>query len=140
MFDPETIAYLNALPAVRRASADRIEYEDWFRRETLERLADGDSPAVVFRDRGLGSEIIGYKRIERACARWRSGRATPKRGRRPTPRPKGDDLRDRLIGEQLTCIEELRARIRALEEENRRLRLMAGATVGDDMPTVRLPL
>ena len=134
MFNPETVAYLNALPAVRRASAERISYEDWFRREATERLARGDGPAAIFRDRGLGSDIIGYKRIERACARWRETPEPP----RPAPKPSGDELRDRLIREQLTCIEELRERVRALEEENRRLRLMSGETIADDMPTVIL--
>ena len=37
-----------------------------------ERDRRGDSPAVIFREAGLDSAVIGYKRIERCMSRWRA--------------------------------------------------------------------
>lgn len=37
----------------------------------MERYAVGESPAGIFREAGLDPALIGYKRIERAIARWR---------------------------------------------------------------------
>ena len=52
-FSPEEIKYLKSLPAVAEATSKRITYTD------------------DFREAGLDSALIGYKRIERCLARWR---------------------------------------------------------------------
>lgn len=71
LFDDGQVTYLNGLPAVRSATANRIEYAEDFQRECMERYSRGESPVKMFREAGLGPEIIGYKRIERCIARWK---------------------------------------------------------------------
>lgn len=78
-FSSREIRYLLSLPAVRSASATRITYSDKFKEYCMRRYEMGDSPAQIFRDAGLDSSLIGYKRIERAFARWRrDGKRTPR--------------------------------------------------------------
>ncbi|KAB7789829.1 hypothetical protein F7D09_1672 [Bifidobacterium leontopitheci] len=71
VFTQEEIAYLTSLPAVRRVTGGRITYTKRFKMECVRRNAAGESPAAIFRESGLGPELIGYKRIERCMARWR---------------------------------------------------------------------
>lgn len=75
VFDADRVQYLIGLPAVRSATANRIEYSEDFQRDCMERYAKGDSPVKMFREAGLGPEIIGYKRIERCIARWKEAAA-----------------------------------------------------------------
>lgn len=49
----------------------RIRWAAWFRREVVSRTRAGEGPTRVFREHGLGPEVIGRKRIERCMARWR---------------------------------------------------------------------
>lgn len=70
-FTEEQVEYLRSLPAVSRVSSSRISYARWFRDECLARYAAGEHPVDLFRRAGMGPELIGYKRIERAFARWR---------------------------------------------------------------------
>nr|WP_191997338.1 hypothetical protein [Bifidobacterium sp. SMB2] len=122
IFLDEEIDYLNSLSAVRHATRTRITYEDAFKIECLRRDRNGESPTRVFREAGLGSELLGSKRIERCMSRWRSdpnlqtaleryddGAGVPSTG--------GTDPRDALIRRQA-------ARIAALEIEVRRLRAL----------------
>ena len=69
--DKETIETLRKLDAVKSVHGNYIQYSDRFRRTAIERDRNGDSPAVIFREAGLDSKIIGYKRIERCMSRWR---------------------------------------------------------------------
>lgn len=74
--DRETINYLRALPEiVRRVQGGRIYYTNFFRVQATARYAMGDRPVDIFRDNGIGPEVIGYKRIERCIARWRENPA-----------------------------------------------------------------
>lgn len=70
-FTQEEITYLRSLRAVARVSNGRIRYTEEFKRECMRRYAAGESPARIFRDAGLDSALIGYKRIERCISRWR---------------------------------------------------------------------
>lgn len=58
-------------PAVEKVTDNRIFLSDAFRAHLLARVERGDSPTRVFRDAGLGPELIGHKRIERATAHVR---------------------------------------------------------------------
>lgn len=135
-FSRAEIRYLRSLPAVANVTASRITYADAFRDKATERYNAGDSPTRIFREAGLGPEIIGYKRIERAFARWREqprttvigsdaaaydageldvfdvGAAAPKQHEEAEP---DTGLRDRLIVEQALRIAELEERIGELE-------------------------
>ena len=67
----EQIVYLRSLRAVKKVSSNRIRYTEEFKKNCMERYFNGESPAAIFREAGLDSSIIGYKRIERCIARWR---------------------------------------------------------------------
>ncbi|RSX50935.1 HTH domain-containing protein [Bifidobacterium callimiconis] len=77
-FTQEEITYLRSLRAVARVSNGRIRYTEEFKRECMRRYAAGESPARIFRDAGLDSALIGYKRIERCISRWRGMESAPK--------------------------------------------------------------
>ena len=63
--DRETVDYLRTLPEiVRRVQGGRIYYTNSFRAQATARYAVGDRPVDIFRDNGIGPEVIGYKRIE----------------------------------------------------------------------------
>ncbi len=64
--------YLLSLDAVENVTEIQIRYSDKFKQEFLERYKKGDKPLQIFTDAGFTKELIGYKRIERASARWRA--------------------------------------------------------------------
>lgn len=70
-FSSREIQYLESLPAVERVGHDRIIYRDGFKRDCVRRYAAGESPTKIFRNAGLDSSLIGYKRIERCISRWK---------------------------------------------------------------------
>ena len=70
--DQKTHDALRKLDAVESVTETRIQYSEGFRKTALERDRRGDSPAVIFREAGLDSAVIGYKRIERCMSRWRA--------------------------------------------------------------------
>ena len=63
-FSPEQAQYLASLPAVISITGSRIRYAEWFKRECVSSAENGESPTVLFREAGLGPELIGEKRIE----------------------------------------------------------------------------
>ncbi|PJM75433.1 HTH domain-containing protein [Bifidobacterium simiarum] len=75
-FTEEEREYLSHLPAVSKVSEDRIYYTDAFRDYCLRVYHRGESPSELFRWAGLDPKVIGYKRVERAFARWRSWEAS----------------------------------------------------------------
>lgn len=143
-FTNEEIAYLRSLPAVARVSNGRIRYSEAFRRECMRRYRAGESPVRIFRDAGLDASLIGYKRIERCVARWRTMPDLPETvgtgasgaadkdmtadgaadGRLPKPftpelnvRAGKRDLRDLLISQQVMLIEHLESEVERLRAE-----------------------
>lgn len=70
-FTQTQMHYLRMLPAVANVTSSRITYSDEFRDAATARYLRGDSPVRIFRDAGLDPKLIGYKRIERAFARWK---------------------------------------------------------------------
>ena len=104
-------AYLSSLAAVDSIDASsRIRYADWFRVECMRRYREGEKPAALFREAGLDPKIVGYKRIERAFARW-------KRTPEPvTPERKPVDPRDQLIAAQALRIQQLEEELRLKQE------------------------
>lgn len=88
-FTAKERAYLASLPAVESVSASHIRYADSFRIEVMCRYNAGESPAAIFREAGLDPKLIGYKRIERCIARWKSRRSDHRGGERASR----DDLR-----------------------------------------------
>ena len=82
-FSAEEVAYLTALPAVSGVVRGRISYTCRFREECMRRYRQGESPVRIFREAGLGPELIGYKRIERCISRWKTSAAVKATGNEP---------------------------------------------------------
>ncbi|MBT1177838.1 hypothetical protein JS532_09760 [Bifidobacterium callimiconis] len=143
-FTQEEITYLRSLRAVARVSNGRIRYTEEFKRECMRRYAAGESPARIFRDAGLDSALIGYKRIERCISRWRGMESAPKESASSTVassagttdghesaddysdeafspnlvvRSGRRDLRDLLIAQQVRRIAELEHEVAELRTE-----------------------
>ena len=139
-FTEEELAYLRSLPAVVRVSHGRIRYTEGFKHECMRRYEAGDSPSQIFRDAGLDSALIGYKRIERSIARWHKELLAERKAAAETGAPKSAsraeeegpftprlnvrdgrrDLRDMLIAQQIHHIDALERRVAELEAERRR--------------------
>ncbi len=71
-FSDEEVRLLRGLAAVANATRVRITYSDSFRKLCMRRYLAGESPVKIFREAGLDPELIGYKRIERSVARWKT--------------------------------------------------------------------
>ncbi|NMN02128.1 hypothetical protein G1C94_0750 [Bifidobacterium sp. DSM 109963] len=105
-------AYLSSLAAVDSIDASsRIRYADWFRVECMRRYKEGEKPAALFREAGLDPKIVGYKRIERAFARWKQSPDLS------APQGKAVDPRDQLIAAQALRIQQLEEEVRTLKQE-----------------------
>ncbi|WP_423781732.1 hypothetical protein [Bifidobacterium longum] len=70
--DQRMVDYVSSLPAVAAATNNRITYTRRFKHRVASGYRHGESPVAMFREAGLGPETIGYKRIERCVANWRS--------------------------------------------------------------------
>lgn len=70
-FTAEEIERLKKNPYIDDVNAVRIIYSDEFKRRFVEEYLEGKRPTQIFRDAGFDVKLIGYKRIERATARWR---------------------------------------------------------------------
>lgn len=67
-FTQTEVYYLNTLPAVERASMDRITYSKEFQVRCMAQYLRGNGPTSIFASAGLDPKIMGGKRIERAVA------------------------------------------------------------------------
>lgn len=67
----EEIERLRENPYVVSVDANRIMYSEDFKRLFIRRYINGERPGAIFRSAGFDTEMLGSKRIERACARWR---------------------------------------------------------------------
>lgn len=65
-FTQAEVYYLNTLPAVERASMDRITYSRDFQVRCMAQYLRGNGPTSIFASAGLNPKIVGSKRIERA--------------------------------------------------------------------------
>ena len=71
MLSDEEICYLKELGCVDDVKGQSIVWNAGFKAHARMRLESGDAPSRIFREAGCGPEVIGAKRIERCCARWR---------------------------------------------------------------------
>lgn len=49
----------------------RIVWKESFKQHFVDEYIAGKPPIEIFNEAGLTSQLLGYKRIERAAARWR---------------------------------------------------------------------
>ena len=131
-FTRKQAAYLRSLPAVERVVDGRVTYSESFKRHCMRRYAAGESPAVIFREAGLDSSVIGYKRIERCIARWRktvmpsmkeSGELTPETIAEEASgvvNPESEPFRmsyEKLLERQINRIDELEHELSSLRRQ-----------------------
>lgn len=70
-FSAEEIEMLKKNPYVIDVNETRIVYSNEFKKHFMKEYKEGMKPTAIFRDAGFDPEVLGSKRIERACARWR---------------------------------------------------------------------
>ena len=71
----EEIAQLKQNKYVIDANETRIIYSNEFKEFFMKEYKKGANPREIFRSGGFDPEVLGTKRIERACARWREADA-----------------------------------------------------------------
>ena len=74
-FNREEIRELKRNPNVEGVSPTRITYTDRFKAHALASWQAGTPPKKIFEAAGFDVRMIGYKRVERAIARWREAGA-----------------------------------------------------------------
>ena len=67
----EEIIALNINHVVVSANENRIIYTNEFKFHFMEKYNNGVRPRKIFSDAGFDVLALGYKRIERAAARWK---------------------------------------------------------------------
>lgn len=65
------IEELRENPYVVSVDADRIKYSDDFKKLFMWKYINGERPGAIFRSAGFDTNVLGSKRVERACARWK---------------------------------------------------------------------
>ena len=95
MFTEDELSYLRSLDVVERAEPLKITYTKQFKEDFMRRYNAGEKPKAIFESVGLSKSLIGYKRIERACAHWREAEAKDALCLTDDKIPTRDDIRAR---------------------------------------------
>ena len=74
-FTQEEIEILKRNPNVVKVTENSVVYTNKFKEHFIEEYALGKKPTTIFVEAGFDAGILGSKRIERACARWREAYA-----------------------------------------------------------------
>lgn len=75
-FTQTEVYYLNTLPAVERASMDRITYSKEFQVRCMAQYLRGNGPTSIFASAGLDPKIVGGKRAMLIEGARRVGKST----------------------------------------------------------------
>ena len=111
-------------PYVLEVTPREIKYTEEFKLLFLkEYYDDGKKPTRIFTDAGFDVALLGTKRIERCCARWREANASGNLGEKYEAndfyeRYKNDNekvMLERIIKKQQDEIEQLKEQISRLE-------------------------
>lgn len=68
----EEIEELRRNPYVVSVDSARIKYSDDFKKLFMCKYLNGERPGNIFRNAGFDTTVLGLKRVERACSRWRA--------------------------------------------------------------------
>ena len=90
-FTEEEMNCLLQNPYVADVSRTSIAYSREFKQLFMEEYTAGRRPVQIFRDAGFDIEILGSKRIERACARWKESYESGTLGSREAVLHKGEE-------------------------------------------------
>ena len=71
----EEIEILQRNPNVVKATEKIVIYTNKFKEHFIEEYSLGKKPSLIFTEAGFDINMLGSKRIERACARWREAHA-----------------------------------------------------------------
>lgn len=71
LFTPEQVKCLSGNPNVYAVTETEIRYTNAFKCHFVEQYLAGNGPGQIFAEAGMPADLIGYKRIERACYRWK---------------------------------------------------------------------
>ncbi len=71
----EEIEILQRNPYVVKATEKSVVYTNKFKEHFIEEHSLGKKPSQIFIEAGFDINMLGSKRIERACARWREAHA-----------------------------------------------------------------
>ena len=74
-FTPEEMDILRGNPYVVKVTESSVVYSNRFKEHFIEEYALGKKPTAIFKEAGFDPQILGSKRIERSCARWREAYA-----------------------------------------------------------------
>lgn len=133
-FTQAEVYYLNTLPAVERASADRITYSHDFQVRCMAQYLRGNGPTSIFASAGLDPKIVGGKRIERAIARWKTDPQIMLEAR-DFANASGSDQHDLLVLTQSMTIKWLEKKVIDLQT-----RINALETVGNTDTVTMIPV
>lgn len=133
-FTQAEVYYLNTLPAVEWASADRITYSHDFQVRCMAQYLRGNGPTSIFASAGLDPKIVGGKRIERAIARWKADSQIMLEAR-DFANASGSDQHDLLVLTQSMTIKWLEKKVIDLQT-----RINALETVGNTDTVTMIPV
>ena len=93
-FTEEEMNSLLQNPYVADVSQTSISYAREFKQLFMEEYTAGRRPVQIFRDAGFDIEMLGSKRIERACARWKESYESGTLGSRRAVLHKGEETEE----------------------------------------------
>ena len=121
--------YLNSLDAVSEVSSRQIIYSNSFKIHFMEMYEKGEKPGKIFADAGLSAQLIGYKRIERCCSRWKAAASQGCLEKNQAPQVRHNKRVETLKREKRKAVEkqrEIRRReVEKLEEKLKKQRQRA---------------
>lgn len=71
MLTNDELILIKQNPNVSKATQRQIFYTEDFKESFRKAYGEGKGPTQIFREAGFDPKVLGYKRIERAAARWR---------------------------------------------------------------------
>jgi hypothetical protein len=95
----EEIRILKKNPYVIDVNERGISYSEEFMFLFIREYVQGRKPTDIFRSAGFDTKILGSKRIERACARWKESYEAGTLGRRSSKRKTARSMNASAIGD-----------------------------------------
>ena len=119
-FTEEEMDRLLQNPYVTDVNRTSISYSREFKQLFMGEYTAGRRPVQIFRDAGFDIDMLGSKRIERACARWKESYESGTLGSREAVLHKGKDGEEQAYDPEQKTIRMLRAEVEFFRELCRR--------------------
>ena len=124
-FSKEQMEQLKRNPNVVDVNEKRITYSSEFKQHFIDEYKKGIKPKDIFKAAGFDTDVLGTKRIQRACERWREGMMAGTSNQGSTLKIQDEALQkqlDRLCSSYEKKLASKQARIERLEAENELLK------------------